>query len=252
MTALNALQMTFVNRWANVLFVIGKSVRLIIMLTFLWLLKNNVNSVAGYSAAQMLVFYVTYQFLDTLLQVFYRGAYTFGNKVRDGSLDGILSRPINPLFRILTGEPDINDAIFIIPSTILSFYIIFTSGVEISIMSSFFYCLLLINSFVIGTALHIFIVGLTLVTTDVDNIMWLYRDVSRLGQFPVNIYFEGIRLALFFLVPIGFMITIPAQVLIQTPPSYSLILATLVGATSLFLSLRFWNSALKKYNSASS
>lgn len=222
------------------------------MLTFLWLLKQNVTTVAGYTAAQMLVFYVTYQFLDTLLQVFFRGAYTFGSKVRDGSLDGILIRPLNPLFRILTGEPDLNDAIFLLPATVLSFYLLFTSGLSLSWGSFILYIVLLLNSFVIGTALHIMIISLTLLTTDVDNLMWLYRDFSRLGQFPVTIYFELLRLALFFLVPIGFMITIPAQILIQTPPTYSLIIATLVGLGSLLFSLKTWNWALKKYSSASS
>lgn len=251
-TALNAVQETFVNRWANAMFLSGKIIRFAIMTTFLLLLKTNVTAIGGYAANQMLVFYVTYQLMDTLMQVAYRGVYEFGGMVRNGSFDGVLTKPINPLFRILVGKPDLNDALFLLPSSFISFYLLSTSGLTITTTSFLLYLSLLINSFIIGTGIHIFILSFTLLSNDVDNTIWLYRDISRLGQFPVTIYYELIRMALFFVVPVGLMITIPAQVLLQVPPTYNLALCWLVGLGFLFLSLRFWNWSVKKYSSASS
>lgn len=250
--ATNAIQETFVNRAANVFFMLGKLFRFSFMMMFLVLLKNNVSEVGGYSTAQMLVFYVTYQIIDTILQTLYRGVYEFGATVRNGQFDAVLSKPINPLFRILTGTPDINDAIFLIPTILLGFYLIFSNGIVITVPAFILYLALLINGFLIGTALHIFIVSFTLLTTDIDNIIWMYRDLSRLGQFPVNLYFEFFRLLLFFVVPIGIMITIPAQALLSVPLSYSLFVSFAVGIGFFLLSLWTWNRAEKSYSSASS
>lgn len=252
MTALSALQETFVNRWSNALFFLGKCVRFGMMLVFLILLRQNVSQIGGYDSNQMLAFFVTYGFIDTLVQVVYRGIYTFGNDVRSGKFDGVLVRPINPLFTVLTGQPDINDAIFLIPTALVSIYLLATAGLSMTLLSVVLYGLLLINSFILATALQIIIASLTLMTTDVDNFVWIYRDVTRLGQFPVTMYFEAIRFALFFIIPVGMMFTIPAQALLNTPPSYSLIGVSIFTIIFFMTSLRVWRTALKTYSSASS
>jgi ABC-2 type transport system permease protein len=252
MTAFSAFQETFINRWTNLLFFVGKGVRFAMMLLFLLLLRENVNQVGAYTSGQMIAFFVTYSLIDTIVQVVYRGIYTFGQDVRSGKFDGTLVRPINPLFTVLTGQPDINDAVFLIPTVCVSVYLLATSGLTITWLSAGLYVALLANSFILATALQIIIASLTIMTTDADNFVWIYRDVTRLGQFPITIYFEAIRIALFFIVPVGMMFTIPAQVLLNTAPSYSLVIVTSFTVFFFWLSLRIWNRALRSYSSASS
>lgn len=252
MTAFNALEETFIDRWTNAIFFLGKAIRFMIMLMFLLLLRQNVQDIGGYNSAEILVFFVTYQFIDTLAQTLYRGVYTFGNDVRSGKFDGTLTRPLNVLFSVLTGQPDINDALFLIPSAAVSVYLLAGAGLDITSWSVLLYVALLINSMVLATALHILIVSITVVTTDIDNVVWMYRDVTRLGQFPVTMYFELIRLALFFFIPVGMMFTIPSQVLFNSVPSYSLVLVTGFTVIFFWISMRIWNAAVKTYSSASS
>lgn len=250
--ASNEAQVTFVNRAANIMFFIGKSLRYVVMITFLLLLRSTVKEVGGYQANQIMVFFITYHFTDLVLQIFFRGVYEFGTHVRNGTFDGILLKPISPLFRVLTGTPDLNDVIFLIPSTIISVFLLLSSDIHMSFISFLLYLVLLLNALLIGTAIHIIILSLTLLANDVDNIMWIYRDVSRLGQFPTTIYFEFIRLTLFFIIPIGVMTTIPAQALLNTPLSLSVSASFAMGIIFFLLSLRFWQWSVKKYSGASS
>lgn len=252
LTASNALQEAFVNRASNLLFMAGKAIRLTVMLMLLLLLKNNVQTFAGYSPDQIIVFYLTYQIVDLFAQILYRGVYTFTNLMRTGEFDFYLAKPINPLFRALTGTPDINDALFLIPNIAIMIYLLGTLQLELTLTSVLLYLLLLLNSFLIVTALHIFVLCVGILTTEVDGMIWLYRDLSRLGQFPVSMYLEPLRLALFFIVPIGFMITIPAEVLTNTTPSYSIAVTAPLGIGFFILALRIWNYSLRKYSSASS
>jgi ABC-2 type transport system permease protein len=250
--AQNALQEAFINRATNALFLIGKIIRLGMSLLLLFLFRQQISDFAGYTPDQVVVFFLTYQLLDVTVQVFYRGVYIFSNLIRTGEFDFALSKPINPLFRALVGKPDIDDAIFLIPTLALSFYIVSTLDLTISISSAVLFLALLINSFLIATGLHILVLCLALVATEVESAIWLYRDVSRLGQFPVTIYMELLRFALFFLIPIGFMITVPVEILLNREPSYSILLTSVVGIGFFFASLRLWQFSLKHYSSASS
>jgi ABC-2 type transport system permease protein len=73
-----------------------------------------------------------------------------------------------------------------------------------------------------------------------------------LAQFPVTIYLEPMKLALFFIVPVGLMITIPAQILLNRQPTYPLLLVTAFTAVFLLLSGKIWQWSLRQYSSASS
>ncbi len=251
-TAGNALQQAFVNRGSNVLFMIGKILRFAMSLLFLWLIRENVKVFAGYTTDQMIVFFLTYQLVDLVAQVFYRGVYMFSNQVRSGEFDFLLAKPISPLFRSLTGLPDINDTVFLLPTIGIMAWIFSTLNLDITLQSALWYCLLLFNSFLVATALHILVLVIGILTTEVDGIIWLYRDLVKLGEFPITIYPEILKLALFFIVPVGIMVTIPAEVLLNIKPAISATTTLIFGVIFLLVSLRIWNWSLKKYSSASS
>lgn len=241
---------TFINRGTITLLLAGKAVRFGMLLFFLLLIEKNIPNFAGYTTDQVLIFFLTYQFLDTVTQIFYRGVYRFSWQVRSGELDFYLSKPISPLFRILTGEPDILDMIFLVPTTILSIWIAMHLHLTFTLGAFLLYAVLVVNGFLIATGIHILVICLGILTTEVDNAIMLYRDINTLARFPVNIYKEPFRTLLFFIVPVGFMNTIPAQVLLHLQPSYAVPIAFAAGIGFFALSLGIWKISLKKYTSA--
>jgi ABC-2 type transport system permease protein len=185
-------------------------------------------------------------------QMFFRGVYLFSNLIRNGEFDFLLSKPLSPLFRALTGRPDINDALFFPPTLAMSIWLMAGLNIEVTASSIFLYCLLLLNGFLIATALHIMVMCVGILTTEIDHTIWTYRDLIRLAEFPVSMYIQPVRLALFFLLPAGMMITIPSQVLINTEPSYPLVIVFTIGIAFFVSSLFLWQWSLKRYSSASS
>ncbi len=245
-----ALAETFLSRWTNLLFLAGKSLRFGMLLFFLLLIEKNIRNFAGYSTNQIIMFFLTYQFLDTLAQVIYRGVYMFSWQVRSGELDFYLSKPISPLFRILTGKPDILDAIFLIPTSILSIWLALHLGLSFTLGSVLLYVALLVNGFLIITSFHILVICLGILTTEVDNAIMLYRDMNALARFPVDIYKEPFRTILFFIVPVGIMNTIPSQVVMNMKPTFALPIVFCVGIIFFAISLWVWKISIKKYTSA--
>lgn len=250
--ALNAVQITFVNRGTNALFFLGKIIRLAMSLALLYLIRENVSAFSGYSVDEMIVFFLMYQFIDVSTQAVFRAVYRFGREVRTGEFDFTLIRPINPLFQSLLGYPDINDIIMMIFSTGLSVFILFQLDITLTVSSVVFASVLIINGFLISAGLHILVLATAILTTEIDGIVWLYRDLTRLGQFPITIYTELLRFALFFIVPVGIMITLPAQVLLNTKPTVSLPIACGIGIAFFLISVLIWKKSIEYYSSASS
>lgn len=250
--ARNALQETFINRWSNLLFIFGKVVRLIMNLVVLFLIKNTISTFAGYTSDQMVVFFLTYQFIDTITQIFYRGVYNFSSKIENGELDMLLVKPVSTLFQSLVGQPDFNDALIFLPTIAVLLFV--GSQLDISITPGSFalYLLLLVNAFIIATAIHIIILVVGVLSTTNNGVTWLYRDMMDMARYPVTAYLEPIRSILFFVIPVGIMITIPSQILINTKPSFALSTITVFGVLFFAFSFKLWGWSLKRYSSASS
>lgn len=245
-------QVTFINRATSSLFFMAKTLRFSMLLVFLLLIKQQVAHFAGYTTDQLVVFFLTYHFVDLLAQILYRGVYMFKPKIVQGTFDSLLAKPLDPLFQALTSEPDIIDTVFLVPSLLISGYIFSQLSLTITWWSALWFGILFVNSLLIATAIHIVVLVVGVLTTEVDGVIWVYRDLMQLGRFPVTIYHWPLKLALFFLVPVGMMITIPAEVLFQATPTYHILIAFLMGIGSCMVSLVLWKWSLTKYSSASS
>lgn len=250
--ASNELQQTFINRFSNILFFLGKAIRFLLLLLFIFLIKQNTQKFLNYHPDQLIIFFLTFNLIDLISQVLWRGVYVFRNKLISGEFDFFLAQPLNPLFRSLFCKPDINDVLFLIPSTLITLYLMTTLQLHISFNSLILYLLLLINALLISLSFHILVLSFGMITLEIDNTIFLYRHILSLGRFPVKIYPIVIQTILFTLLPIGIMISLPAEALNNMTNITAIAYCFLVNGIFLFLSLNAWKWSLKKYSSASS
>lgn len=243
-------EIAFASRLGVVFFTLGKVFRFVFFLIFLLLLSSRIEDVAGYTLWEVILFYLTFNLIDTLTQFFFREVYKFRQYIITGNFDYILTKPLSPLFRSLLGGSDVLDLLVLVPLLIFIGYSFFMIGV--TPIGIGLYILLVFNAFLIAMSLHIFVLALGVVTTEVDNAIWMIRDITQLGRIPVDIYREPLRLVLTFIIPVAAMITIPVQSAIGIFTLQGIGVAFLFSGVFLLLSLKSWNFALKKYTSASS
>lgn len=251
LTVNSTTQTALSSRFSALLFFIGKFLRFLMFFGFILIISSQTKIVAGYSLWQMVLFYATFNLIDTAAQLFLREVYRFRSYVVSGDFDYFLTKPISPLFRSLFGGSDVLDLPLLIVSIILIFY---TAGKldPINISAVFAYILLIISALAIAVAFHIFVISMGIITTEVDNTIMLYRDLTQMGRFPVDIYREPISWFITFVIPVGIMMTFPAKSLIGTLSFGLIILSPAIATVFLFLSLKLWKYSLKNYTSASS
>ncbi len=248
--AKNAFLGWSVNRNVFIVFLLGKLIRYLSYFGFLYFLVKGTNGFLGYNQNQVLFITATYLFVDTLAQFFFRSVYTFRPIVISGDFDLILVKPVNALFRVLLGGPDPIDFVTLPPIIFVLIWI--GSTMSPNIFQIFSYFLLLINAMLISASFHILVLSIGIITLEVDYLIMVYRDLSSMGRFPIEIYKQPLKAILTFVVPIGLMVTVPVKAFSGLLNPLGFFGTFFVGITLFILSLKFWNYALTRYTSASS
>lgn len=247
----SSTQIAFSSRFSALIFLIGKFMRFGLFLGLIIIISSQTKLIAGYNLWQMILFYATFNFIDTAAQLLLREVYRFRNYVVSGDFDYFLTKPISPLFRSLFGGSDILDLpLFITSSALVLFTINKLGVVQIQFVATYF--LLILSALIIAIAFHIFVISIGVMTTEVDNTIMLYRDLTQMGRFPVDIYREPISWFITFVIPVGVMMTFPAKSLLGSLSIGLIIVSLIIAGTFIYLSLKFWQFSLKRYSSASS
>lgn len=248
---LKSTQVAFSSRFGAALFILGKIIRFFLVLSLIILIASRTKVIAGYSLWQMILFYATFNLVDTLTQFLLREVYRFRYYVVSGDFDYFLTKPFSPLLKSLFGGCDVLDLPMIVFSVVLLVIAITHLG-PISLFGVLSYLILVLSSLTIALAFHIIVLSMGILTTEVDNTIMLYRDLTQIGRFPVDIYRAPISWIITFILPIGIMMTYPAKALMGILSFYGMIISIAVSSIFLIFSLKFWQFSIKRYSSASS
>ncbi len=246
-----SFQNFFVSRIGAILFLFGKVLRFVFFFLFLVLLVSRTKIFAGYNLWQVILFYLTFNFIDSATQMVFREVYRFRQQVVSGNFDLILVKPVNSLFRALFGGADLLDMITLLP------FMIFVGIAAyhipgLTFMGIITYILLVANALWIAMSFHIMVLALAILTTEIDHAIMIYRDFTSMGKLPVDIYGEPLRSFVTFIIPVGVMMTYPAKALMGLLSIGGIILAIVLSLVLFSFSIFLWQYALRRYTSASS
>ncbi|MBI4371319.1 MAG: ABC-2 family transporter protein [Elusimicrobia bacterium] len=250
-TASMAMQAQLTYRLGSFGFLLGKMIRLVFFFAFVAAVFGHVQSVAGYSLLETALFFLTFNLVDMIAQIFLRGVYGAKRTVAEGEFDFYLVQPCSPLFRLVCSTVDFLDIITLLP-------VLAMLGVVLARLPPFdavhaaAYALLTLNGVALVFAIHVFVAGLAVRTQELENAIWIYRDVMFMGKFPVDVYARPVRWVLTLAVPVAVMTSFPAKALIGRLPLLWMVYAFLLTGAALSFSLWFWRDAVARYTSSSS
>jgi ABC-2 type transport system permease protein len=231
-------------------YLLGKLVRIAFFLFFLFSIFKHTDALAGYSLQEVALFFLTFNIVDILAQLFFRGIYGVRSLIREGDFDYFLIQPTNVLFRVAFHTVDFLDVITLLPVFAITYYLLREIGA--STIHVVLYAILVINGLLIAFAIHIAVASLAVLTQELENTIWIYRDLMTLGRFPSDIYDVAMRSIITFIIPVAVMVSFPAKAYLGKLSGPWMAQAFLMAATSVALSLLFWRFATRRYTSVSS
>lgn len=252
MVSSRAAQSQLLTSWAGILFLVGKIMRFLLFFVFLFTVLSSAKTLAGYTREQVILFFLIFNLVDISVQFLFRGVYQFRPLVVSGNYDLDLLKPLPSFFRPLFGWTDILDFITLVPLLVYFVWFVFAHQFFVAPLALILFFLLLVNSLILAFAFHLFVCGVCILTTEIDHLVMVYRDLSNMARFPTDIYQKGIQYILTFTIPVIILITVPAKALMGFLSWQWMGLSFLISGVALFGSLKFWRYVLTRYSSASS
>lgn len=250
--AKNNLQSQLLTRSSAVLFVIGKLVNFFFSLILITSIYKTTTTINGYSLHQVVFFTLIYFIFESVTGFLFRAIYTFRPILVRGDFDLDLVKPLPSYFRPILSAPDFLD----IPPLVvqIGFLLYYSIVFQISVtpLSLLVFSLLFVNSIILSFSLFLFIASLCILTTEVDNLVAIYRSLTRAGIVPVDVYPALFRFILNTIVPVAVFITIPVKAFLGILDPTTLVFALVFSTVFFYLSVLFWRHSLSQYSSASS
>lgn len=170
--------------------------------------------------------------------------------IQQGTLDFVLLKPINSQFWLSThtlspwGVPDL----------IFGAIVVFYAGAKLGLQPQDYLLSLIPISFGFLILYSLwFILGATSIWfVKIYNVTEVLRGLLEAGRFPMAAYPTAYRFFFTFVVPVAFLTTVPAQVILGSGNFIWTLGAGLLAIALLISSRLFWNFALRFYTSASS
>jgi ABC-2 type transport system permease protein len=229
----------------------AKLLRMGFFLVFVFALFGNTKSIAGYSEAEVLLFFAVMNTLDIALQLIYRGLTQVPTTIRTGDLDLILVKPVSPFFWSAFRMFDLYDLVTLPAALFFLGYAIHRLATFPSPEQIFLGCFFWMISFILSLLLNILIAASAFWITEIENGVWLYRDLIYMARFPPEVFPGGVRWFFTFIIPILVIASFPTKALLHRLSLLEGLWALLLVIGLTLFTRWVWNKAISHYTSAS-
>lgn len=245
----------FTNGWSNIISVIFF---MLINIIFIDIVFQNINSFAGYSRDELLLFNLLSQFWAfILMNIFLKNFHQLSHSVNSGELDLILTKPIDSLFFVCFRNLNIINMLRdLIPSLILITVVIKWDDLNVTLINLVIGLIIALLGIACSVALNllatlpVFWLGYNQAFMDLSLTLEDSSAHSNLVYEALGDFFKIIFTVIF---PSAISTAIATSVILDKSNPYTMLFISIIVTTFfIFLSKLLWGKALKVYNSASS
>lgn len=221
-------------------------------LAALGIVYTQTQSLAGWSWAEAVVLLGTYQVISGLFSTFIEpNLQWFGGQVRDGTLDGVLLKPVSSMFLASLGSC----SPLALGQVVLGFIVLGAGlselGAALTLWNACSWLLMLAVGLVITWASHVLLACVVLWAPGLELDV-VYGALWQFGRYPISIYQQPLRFVLTYIIPVAFISTFPARALTEGISPVLLGIGIGVSLGAIILVQFVWNAGLRRYTSATS
>lgn len=232
--------------------VIGKILRVGLVLLFFSAIYARVSTFAGWNFHHALMLVAIFALVDFAVSItFMRNlAYHFSTQIQRGEFDLVLSRPINPLLWATLRRIDIFDLVSAIPVIGLLVYALAINHIALTFVTVSTSLILIVAAYGAVFAFYLLLASTFFWSVIGSGAGRFAEGLFKLGRVPSDVYTGASRVVFTYIIPVALLATIPAKTLLGTG-SWALA-AYSIGLSAGFvaLSLSVWERGLRHYTSA--
>lgn len=253
-----SLRASFIQRTANrknfVIICFAVFIQMALNLTFINIIFRFIEKLSGWSFYQALMIVSSYMIIEGLMWC--TCAYLVGiyQNIYTGKLDNLLVKPKDAQFLVSIWRGDPEDWVRVLVAFgtfIYAFRHIDMAGQNI-FLNFIFYSILLACAFIITYSLSLAIKSILFWSIEINSLWQITENITRMSQYPTDIFYHKlIRIFFSTMIPLAFLATVPAKVLLYGPSPAHVLSGVGLALIFFYLSRKFWLFALRHYSSAS-
>jgi len=208
--------------------------------------------IKGWTFAQALVLLAVYYLMDGLIEMFIApNMRQVMQQVRDGTLDFVLLKPVSAQFMASFRTVNVWRIVNVLVGLGLSLYTISQLSLSVGWGQAAAFAVTLMAGMAVVYSFWLVLVTLTFWFVKVDNIEQIVWQAFESGRYPIEIYPTWLRGTLTYLIPVAFIITVPAEALAGRLNPGFILVSLVVAVAAVLLSSAFWRFGLRNYTGAS-
>jgi len=218
----------------------------------LWIIFSNTRTLAGWTTYDVLALLGVFRIMAGVIALIIApNMRMIMSDIREGTLDYVLLKPIHGLFYASVRRV----VVWRVTDILLGIGLASYACAKLSTRLSPGTILLFVGLLMAG-ALILYSLWLVLATcafwfTRLSNIEMVFWNVFEAGRYPVDIYRPSVRFALTYLVPLAFLTTIPAGVLLGKAEPAGVFTALVFSIVTLAGATMFFRRGIRHYSGAS-
>jgi ABC-2 type transport system permease protein len=206
----------------------------------------------GWSFPQVMVLLAVYYLMDGLIEMFIApNMREIMNQVREGTLDFVLLKPVSAQFMATFRTLNIWRAANVMVGAGLAAYTLRQLSLAVGPGEGLAFAVTLAAGLAVVYSFWLALVTLTFWFVKLDNVEQVIWQAFEAGRYPVEIYPAWLRAGLTYVIPVAFIITVPAQALAGRLDAGFVLVAVAVGIGAVVASSAFWRFGLRHYTGAS-
>jgi ABC-2 type transport system permease protein len=221
-------------------------------LMILLVVYGNTDSVAGWSRGESFVLAATIFLMSAFSSALFFSLQEIPQQVRMGTLDFVVTKPLDSQFWVSVRKFNFDQIGTLIAGLVMVGIGVTQAGVSPSLTQWLAYSVLVFASLVLYYSFNLALMTTAIWLVRVDNLWVLGESATQVARFPLDIYGASLQRFLTFVVPLGFLATVPARMLVLAVDWPMTLVGVLWAAAAFLLSRRFWRYAMRHYSSASS
>jgi ABC-2 type transport system permease protein len=248
----NALQKEMAFRTNFFISLLNIGLDFLIGLAGIFILFNNVQSINTWTFMEIFTLLGIYMVIDAIQNtVFSPSLNDIAESVWKGNFDFSIIKPVNKQFLVSFQHWNFSHLPKIILGAIVIVVGVINLHLTLSVIQVLTFIVAVFISILLTYSLILFLNSIVFWYPK-TVMVWIFNSIYQMGRYPVSVYPFYIRMVLTWIIPVAFIVTIPAEVLVKGVSFLTIISGILLSLLFFTLATLFFNASIKRYTSASS
>jgi len=213
----------------------------------------NTTSLAGWGQNEVLIILSLSRIIEGFLNtVFSRNVAEVPQMIQAGTFDFILTKPMPAQLYASFRRFKVDSLANVVAGIVLLIYALTQLPTLPSISSLLIFMLVSLLGIAVFYSLLIIVVSLAFLLERFEGFYAFTNMFSEPLTVPFDIFPRGPRLILTYLLPLAFVVFVPAQALTHRLQGWQVIVSIVITSIFLLLAHLAWRSGIRRYSSASS